>query len=220
MVGGILILLIGFVAFDLQRYMMLEGLDQRIADLFAVYEARPILFTFLFVLAYIILAALSLPGATVFTLTAGAIFGLPLGAVLSILASTTGATLAFVVGRYLFRDWFVSKCGPRLGRVSAEIAKDGGYYLFPLRLIPLFPFLLTNILMAVSPMKTRTFACVTLLGIIPGTLVYALAGLHLDDVEGLRAVMSPLLIAGFALLGLLPLAIKKLVESRKRPTAS
>jgi pyruvate/2-oxoglutarate dehydrogenase complex dihydrolipoamide dehydrogenase (E3) component/uncharacterized membrane protein YdjX (TVP38/TMEM64 family) len=161
---------------------------------------------------YIAVTALSLPGATVMTLAGGAFFGLLWGTVLVSFASTVGATLAFLIARLLFRDAVQNRFGSSLRAVNAGVARDGAFYLFTLRLVPLFPFFVINLLMALTPIRTLVFFLVSQLGMFPATVVYVNAGTHLGKLDSLAGILSPGLVVSFTLLGLFPLIAKKLVD--------
>ncbi|MEN8177600.1 MAG: VTT domain-containing protein, partial [Pseudomonadota bacterium] len=160
----------------------------------------------------IVVTALSLPGATIMTLAGGAIFGLLWGALIVSFASTIGATLAFLVSRFLLRDWVQARFGDKLQAVDEGVKKDGALYLFSLRLVPLFPFFVINLVMALTPMKARTFYWVSQIGMLAGTLVYVNAGTQLAQIESLKGILSPGLLVSFALLGLFPLFAKNVME--------
>ena len=149
------------------------------------------------------------------TIAAGAFFGLVWGSVLVSLASTVGATLAFLLARFLLRDAVQSRFGDRLRAVNAGIARDGAFYLFTLRLVPYFPFIAINLLMALTPIRTLTFFLVSLVGMFPGTVVYVNAGTQLAGLHSLSDILSPGLIASFTLLGVFPLIAKKAVDIMK-----
>jgi pyruvate/2-oxoglutarate dehydrogenase complex dihydrolipoamide dehydrogenase (E3) component/uncharacterized membrane protein YdjX (TVP38/TMEM64 family) len=159
--------------------------------------------------------ALSLPGAAIMTLAGGAVFGLLWGMVLVSFASSLGATLAFLASRFLLRDWVTQRFGQRLQAIDAGIRREGGFYLFTLRLVPVFPFFMINLLMGLTPMRAATFYWVSQLGMLAGTLVYVNAGTQLAGISSLRGILSPGLIASFALLGIFPLIAKKIVDGIK-----
>ena len=207
-----------FFWFDLEHYLSLEFIKSRQAQLETWRAARPVVAGATGFLIYVALAALSLPGAAVMTLAAGAIFGLLWGTLIVSFASTIGATLAFLASRLLFKTWVQSRFGDRLTAVNAGIQKEGGFYLFTLRQVPLFPFFVINLAMGVTPIRPLTFYWVSQLGMLAGTLVYVNAGTQLARVESLSGIASPGLLISFALLGLFPLIAKKgldLVRARK-----
>ena len=193
-----------FVLFDLGQYLNLATLKARQTDLAALHAERPWLVIGAYMAAYIAVTALSLPGAAIMTLAGGAIFGLLAGTVIVSFASTIGATLAFLASRTLLRDWVQSRFGDRLRAINAGVARDGAFYLFSLRLVPVFPFFLVNLLMGLTPIRTGTFYAVSQVGMLLGTVVYVNAGTQLAGISSLSDVASPGLIASFAALGLLP----------------
>lgn len=213
----LLALVVAFFALDLGRFLSLDYLKHRQADFTALYEERPLPFIAGFMLIYIGGVALSLPGAaTVLTLAAGAIFGLLTGTVIVSFASSIGATLAFLAARYMLRDSVQSKFGARLDEVNKGVDKDGAFYLLTLRLVPLVPFFVINLLMALTRMKAWTFYWVSQLGMLAGTVVYVNAGTQLAKIESSRDILSPGLIVSFVLLGVFPLIAKKVVEGIQR----
>jgi pyruvate/2-oxoglutarate dehydrogenase complex dihydrolipoamide dehydrogenase (E3) component/uncharacterized membrane protein YdjX (TVP38/TMEM64 family) len=215
----LLLLLAAVAAFfwlDLGRYLSLEHLKQQQAALAAAYAERPLRFIGAFVLVYIASVALSVPGATVLTLVAGAVFGLVAGTVIVSFASCIGATLAFLAARHVLRDSVQARFGARLRDIDRGIAKDGAFYLFTLRLVPLVPFFVINLLMGVTAMKLRTFYGVSQLGMLAGTVVYVNAGTQLAKVDSLRGIVSPGLLGSFVLLGVFPLVAKRIVDAAQR----
>jgi uncharacterized membrane protein YdjX (TVP38/TMEM64 family) len=201
-----------FFFLDGQQYLSLTALKSQQTSIIDYYQTHPVLTLVWYALIYIAITALSLPGATILTLAGGAIFGLLWGTIIVSFASTIGASLAFLSARYLFRDTIQSKFSEQLKTINEGIEKDGEYYLFTLRLVPLFPFFMINLLMGLTTLKTRTFYGVSQLGMLAGTLVYVNAGTQLGKLESLSGILSPILVGSFALLGLFPLLAKKLVE--------
>jgi dihydrolipoamide dehydrogenase len=200
-----------FFAFDLWRYASLEELRARQHAVAAYRDAHMFETATIYFVVYVAVTALSLPGAAVMTLAGGAFFGLLWGTVLVSFASTVGATLAFLLARFLFRDAVQRRFGANLRALNAGVARDGAFYLFTLRLVPYFPFFVVNLLMALTPIRTLTFFCVSQVGMFPATVVYVNAGTHLAGIESLAGILSPGLIVSFTLLGLFPLIAKKLV---------
>jgi pyruvate/2-oxoglutarate dehydrogenase complex dihydrolipoamide dehydrogenase (E3) component/uncharacterized membrane protein YdjX (TVP38/TMEM64 family) len=200
-----------FFAFDLGRFVSLEELRSQQDAIVAYRDEHMLEAAMIFLLAYIAVTGLSLPGATVMTLAGGAFFGLLWGTVLVSFASTIGATLAFLLARLLFRDAVQNRFGSHLRAVNAGVARDGAFYLFTLRLVPLFPFFVINLLMALTPIRTLTFFLVSQLGMFPATLVYVNAGTHLGKLHSLAGILSPGLVVSFTLLGLFPYIARKLV---------
>jgi pyruvate/2-oxoglutarate dehydrogenase complex dihydrolipoamide dehydrogenase (E3) component/uncharacterized membrane protein YdjX (TVP38/TMEM64 family) len=201
-----------FFAFDLHHYVSLEELRAKQDAIVAYRDEHMLEAALTYLVIYITVTALSLPGATVMTLAGGAFFGLLWGTVLVSLASTTGATLAFLLARLLFRDAVQNRFGANLRAVNAGVARDGAFYLFTLRLVPLFPFFVINLLMALTPIRTLTFFLVSQLGMLPATIVYVNAGTQLGKLESLSGILSPGLVISFTLLGLFPLIAKKVVD--------
>lgn len=202
-----------FFLFDLGRYFTLAEVKARQAEFAAAVGARPLQSAAIFFAVYVLATALSLPGAaTVMTLLAGALFGLGWGVLLVSFASSVGATLAFLASRFLLRDAVRARFGDKLAAIDAGIRRDGPFYLFTLRLIPVFPFFLVNLVMGLTPIATRTFYWVSQLGMLAATAVYVNAGTELARIDSLRGIASPTLIGSFVLLGLFPLIAKKLVD--------
>jgi pyruvate/2-oxoglutarate dehydrogenase complex dihydrolipoamide dehydrogenase (E3) component/uncharacterized membrane protein YdjX (TVP38/TMEM64 family) len=204
-----------FIVLDLGRYLGLDYMKTQQAALEQWRAGQPLLAALLFFLIYVAVTGLSLPGAAVMTLAAGAIFGLLWGTVLASFASSIGATLAFLASRFLLRDWVQGRFGERLRAINEGVGKEGGFYLFTLRLVPVFPFFMINLLMGLTPMRSATFYWVSQVGMLAGTLVYVNAGTQLAGIENLRGILSPGLIASFALLGIFPLIAKKIVDGIK-----
>lgn len=205
-----------FFVFDLGAYLTLANLKARQSELAAFVEANPLAAVAAFFLLYVAVTALSLPGAAILTLAAGAIFGLWEGTLIVSFASTIGASLAFLSSRYLLRDWVKARFGGRIEAIDRGIARDGAFYLLTLRLIPAFPFFLVNLAMGVTAMRLLTFALVSQAGMLPGTIVYVNAGTQLAGIGSTRDIFSPALIGSFVLLGLFPLLAKALVGWWKR----
>lgn len=197
------------------EYLDLQTLKAQQATIDAYFNANPFLTAGIYFAIYVVVTAFSLPGAAVMTLAGGAIFGLLWGTVIVSFASTIGATLAFLVSRYLLRDLVQSRFGDKLKAVNAGIEKDGAFYLFTLRLVPVFPFFVINLVMGLTPLATRTFYWVSQVGMLAGTLVYVNAGTQLARIDSLDGILSPGLIASFTLLGLFPLIARKIVDGVK-----
>ena len=212
---AILALVGAYFAFDLGRFFSLDYIKAQQSAIEAWRAANPQIAIGVFAAVYIAVTALSLPGAAVMTLAAGAIFGLWWGTLIVSFASTIGATLAFLIARFLLRDWVQARFGDKLRVINEGMAKDGPFYLFTLRLVPVFPFFVINLAMALTPLRTWTFFWVSQVGMLAGTLVYVNAGTQLAQIDSLQGILSPGLLASFALLGLLPLVSKKLVDALK-----
>ena len=202
---ALVIVLIGlFFAFDLGRFLSLDVLKASRDGLLQTYQAKPLLVIALFSALYIIFTALSLPGAIILTLAGGAIFGFWVGIPVVLVSATIGATLAFLVARFVLHDAVQKRFGDRLSAINAGVKKDGAFYLFTLRLVPVFPFFLINILMGLTPIKTSTYFWVSLVGMAAGTAVYVNAGTQLAALTSLSGILSPALIGSFALLAAFP----------------
>jgi len=199
-----------FVALDLNQYLSFDSFLAQRAAIDAYAAAHPVQTPALFAAAYIAVTALSLPGAAIMTLVAGALFGLVTGTVIVSFASTIGATLAFLVSRFLLRDWVRARLSDRLKPLDEGIAREGAFYLFALRLVPLFPFWLINLSMGVTAIRTVTFYWVSQVGMLAGTVVYIYAGTQLGQFH-----ISPGLVAAFVLLGVFPLAARRALDMLK-----
>lgn len=209
------VLVAAFFFFDVGRFFSLEYLKSEQAALNTLYENKPALVIGVFFFVYIAVTALSLPGAAILTLAAGAQFGLLLGTLIASFASSIGATLAFLVARYLLRDTVESKFGDKLKTFNRNIERDGALYLFTVRLVPVFPFFLVNLVMGLTRLKTGVFYVVSQVGMLAGTLVFVNAGTQLAKIDSLNQIVSPGLIFSFALLGIFPLIAKKTVDMIK-----
>ncbi|AKH19372.1 pyridine nucleotide-disulfide oxidoreductase [Sedimenticola thiotaurini] len=209
----VLVLLIAsFFLFDLGQYFSLDYLKSQQSALETYRQAHPLQTAALMFLVYVLVTALSLPGAAVMTLAVGAIFGLFWGTVLVSFASTLGATLAFLISRFLLRDMVQTRFGDKLAAINKGIEKDGAFYLFGLRLVPLFPFFVINLAMGLTSLKTITFAWVSQVGMLLGTIVYVNAGTQLGKIDSLSGILSPGLILSFVLLGVFPLIARKILD--------
>ncbi len=211
LVAAVAVLAYLFFAFDLQTYLTLEYFKQQQRAFEAYYTENKVFTATVYFLIYIAVTGLSLPGAAVLTLIAGALFGLGLGLLLVSFASSIGATLAFLVSRFLLRDYVQSRFGDRLGAINAGVAKDGAFYLFTLRLVPLFPFFVINLVMGLTPIRTWVFYVVSQLGMLAGTVVYVNAGTQLAQIETPGDILSWELVLSFTLLGIFPLLAKWVV---------
>ncbi|MGH8609761.1 MAG: FAD-dependent oxidoreductase [Gammaproteobacteria bacterium] len=212
---SVALLLVGFFAFDLGQYLSLAFFKAQQARIDAYYQAQPLRTVGIYFAIYVAVTGLSLPGAAIMTLAAGAIFDLFWGTVIVSFASTIGATLAFLASRFLLRDAVQARFGDKLKAINAGIEKDGSFYLFILRLVPAFPFFVVNLVMGLTPIRTTTFGWVSQLGMLAGTLVYVNAGTQIARIDSLAGILSPGIIASFVLLGLFPLLAKRLAEYAK-----
>jgi dihydrolipoamide dehydrogenase len=204
-----------FFAFDLGHFFTLEYFKSQQAAIAEYYADNSLLAVAIFFVTYVAVTGLSLPGAAIMTLVAGAIFGLLWGTVIVSFASSIGATLAFLTSRFVLRDSIQKKFGDKLAAINAGIAKDGPFYLFTLRLVPAFPFFVINLVMGLTPLKARTFYWVSQLGMLAGTLVYVNAGTEIAKIDSLRGILSPGLILSFTLLGLFPLIARRIINTFK-----
>jgi uncharacterized membrane protein YdjX (TVP38/TMEM64 family) len=196
---------------NLTDYLTLDGIRAQQAALKAYQADYPLTVLGGFFFLYIAVAALSLPGAAIMTLLGGALFGLWPGLLTVSFASSIGATLAFLMARFLLKDWIQARYQKQLSTVNKGFEEEGSFYLFALRLIPVFPFFLVNTLTGVMPIKTRSFYAASQLGMLPGTAVYVYAGTALGKIQSLSDIASPSLLAAFVLLGLFPIVAKKIV---------
>ena len=204
-----------FFVLDLGRFFSLDYIKGAQADFAALYAQRPVQVIAVFFAAYVAVTALSLPGAAIMTLLAGAVFGLVVGTVIVSFASSLGATLAMLFARYVLRDSVKARFGARLADIDKGVQREGAFYLFTLRLVPVFPFFVINLVMGLTAMKAATFYAVSQLGMLAGTLVYVYAGTQLAQINSLAGIVSPGLVAALVLLGVLPLLAKKLVDAVK-----
>ncbi|WP_341919166.1 FAD-dependent oxidoreductase [Polaromonas sp. YR568] len=205
-----------FFALDLGRYLSLAFLKESQSSFQAVFEKNPVWVTLVFFAVYVAVTGLSLPGAVIMTLAAGAGFGLVLGTIVVSFASTLGATLAMLAARYLLQDSIQDRFGKRLDEINKGIKKEGAFYLFSLRLIPVVPFFALNLLMGLTRIRTWTYFWVSQLGMLAGTVVYVNAGTQIAKIDSLQSIASPALIGSFVLLGVLPLAVNKVLQFLKR----
>ncbi|WP_230969047.1 FAD-dependent oxidoreductase [Nitrogeniibacter aestuarii] len=209
------LLIASYFIFDLGRFFSLDYFKAQQAAIEAYRAENPVLTAGLFFLIYVVVTALSFPGAAVLTLVAGAIFGLWWGVLIVSFASSIGATLAFLASRFLLRDWVQKRFGDRLKAINTGVEREGGFYLFTLRLVPAFPFFVINLVMGLTPIRTTTFYWVSQLGMLAGTLVYVNAGTQLGQIESLAGILSPGLVGSFVLLGIFPLIAKRIVATVK-----
>lgn len=205
-VGG---LIAAFFAFDLGQYASLEYLKSVHGEVVGRVHAEPVFSSLVYFAGYVLVTGLSLPGAAVMTLAGGAVFGLLWGLVLVSFASSLGATIAMLISRTLLGDWVQQKYGEQLRSINAGLEKDGAFYLFSLRMVPLFPFFVINLVMGLTPLSAWRFYWVSQLGMLAGTVVFVFAGTQLAEVDSLSDVLSPGLIIAFSLLGLFPLLARK-----------
>jgi len=209
LVGVGLALVAVFVFYDLGRYLTLDAVKASQVSLQALYGSRPLLMIAAYMAIYILVAALSLPGAAVLGLAGGGLFGFWVGTAVVSCASTIGATIACYVARVLLRGWVQAKFGEALATINQGIEREGAFYLFTLRLIPIVPFFVINLVMGLTRMPLVTFFCVSQLGMLAGTMVFVNAGKELAKLDSAAGIFSPGLILSFALLGIFPITVKR-----------
>ena len=212
-VGVLVILVVVFFQFDLGQYLTLDYIKSQQQNIDQFYAENRLLTLIGFFLLYVVITGASLPGAAVLTLVAGGIFGLLTGLILVSFASTIGASIAFLVSRYLFRDTVQNRFGPSLKAINDGIEKDGAFYLFALRLVPAFPFFVINLVMGLTTLRLWTFFWVSQLGMLAGTVVYVNAGTQLAQVESASGIFSGEIIFSFVLLAMLPFIGRKVVNT-------
>lgn len=212
----LVLLIVLFKALHLDHYLTLEALKSSREGLARLYAEHRLAVIAAYMLLYIVATALSLPGAVILTLAGGALFGLVTGTIVISFASTIGATLACLVSRFLLRDWVQTRFADNLQRINEGMEREGGFYLFTLRLIPVFPFFIINLVMGLTRIRIFTYYWVSQLGMLPATLVYVNAGKELGRLESLAGILSPGLLFSFVLLGLFPLIVKNIVAAVKK----
>ena len=212
-------LIASYFVFDLGQYFSLGYIKEQQSAFDALYQDNPALILGGFFALYVIVTALSLPGAAIMTLAAGALFGFWIALALVSFASSAGATLAFLASRFLFHDTVQNRFGERLKKLNEGVKKEGAFYLFTLRLVPVVPFFIINLVMGLTPIKARTFYWVSQVGMLAGTAVYVNAGTQLGQIDSLGGLLSPELLGAFVLLGIFPW-IAKAIMARLRAFGS
>lgn len=212
LIGLIVLLIFIFFYSGLHQYANLDFLKTQQATIDEYNSTHPLTAALIFFTTYIFITGLSLPGAAILTLAGGAIFGVVIGTLLVSFASTIGATLAFLASRFLFREPLQKRFSEKLRIINQGIEKDGAFYLFTLRLVPVFPFFVINLLMGLTPIKTLTFFIISQIGMLAGTIVYVYAGTQLAKISTVKDILSPELIMSLTLLGLFPLIAKKTID--------
>jgi uncharacterized membrane protein YdjX (TVP38/TMEM64 family) len=215
LLGIALIIVVLVVGLNFGQHLTLDNAKLKQAELSSFIESNFFIAIALYFVSYVAITALSIPGAAVVTLLGAALFGFWISLALVSFASTIGATLAFLSSRYLLRDWVQKKFGNKLTAVNQGVEKDGPFYLFSLRLIPVFPFFLINLLMGLTPISTIRFYLVSQLGMLPGTAVYLNAGTQLAQIDSLAGIVSPAVLLSFALLGIFPIIVKWIMNKFK-----
>jgi len=216
LVAGVLCAVGLFFMLDLHHFLSLSALKARHMDFLAFYQKHALPTMAIYMLTYITMAALSLPGAAIMTLGAGALFGLFKGTLLAVLSSTIGATLAFLVSRFLFRDYIRNKFKDKLENINQGLEREGAFYLLTLRLVPIFPFFIINLVMGVTNISTRVFAGVSLVGMLGGCIVYVNAGTQLARIDSLKGILSPGILSAFVLLAAFSLVARKIIDRIRR----
>jgi uncharacterized membrane protein YdjX (TVP38/TMEM64 family) len=196
---------------NLGHYITLSYMKGSLDGFKALYAEHRFSVIFIYFAVYVIAASLSLPGAVVLTIAGGALFGFLTGTLIVSFASTIGATLACFVARFFLRDWVQGKFGDRIVKINEGIEKEGAFYLFTLRLIPVFPFWIINLVMGLTKMPLRRFYWVSQLGMLAGTMVYINAGKELARIDSLKGIISPGLLVSFVLLGIFPIVVKRML---------
>lgn len=201
-----------FFLFDLEQYFSLSNLKNELTAFKEYYGQHKIVTMGIYMVIYILMAALSLPGAAVMTLAGGALFGIFYGILLVSFASTIGATLAFLFSRYMFKEWVQNRFSSKLAAINKGMDKEGGFYLFTLRIVPIFPFFVINLVMGLTTIKTFVFYIVSQVGMFPGTIVFVNAGTQLAKIESASGILSLNIILSFALLGIFPIVAKRFTD--------
>ncbi|MCU8158087.1 TVP38/TMEM64 family protein [Vibrio vulnificus] len=217
--GILLIATIILLAVNFSQYLTLDNAKAQQLALNSFIEENFLFASISYFVIYVGLTAFSVPGATVVTLLGAALFGFWYSLLLVSFASTIGATIAFLSSRYLLKDWVQARFGDKLSAINQGVEKDGAFYLFSLRLIPVFPFFLINLLMGLTPISIGRYYLTSQIGMLPGTAVYLNAGTQLADINSLSGILSPTVLASFALLGVFPIAVKWIM-SKFRPQFS
>ncbi|HAS6054530.1 TVP38/TMEM64 family protein [Vibrio vulnificus] len=217
--GILLIATIILLAVNFSQYLTLDNAKAQQLALNSFIEENFLFASISYFVIYVGLTAFSVPGATVVTLLGAALFGFWYSLLLVSFASTIGATIAFLSSRYLLKDWVQARFGDKLSAFNQGVEKDGAFYLFSLRLIPVFPFFLINLLMGLTPISIGRYYLTSQIGMLPGTAVYLNAGTQLADINSLSGILSPTVLASFALLGVFPIAVKWIM-SKFRPQLS
>ena len=212
----ILILISIFFFSDLKNFFTLVYVKENLINIRLLFKENVLLFSLIFSLIYIMSSALSLPFATLLTLLSGYIFGLTLGTFIVSLCSTVGASIAFLTSKFLFYDFIQKKYKKQLVTINKEFINEGIFYIFALRLVPVFPFFVVNIVTSLLPIKLSTFFWVSMLGMFPATLVYVNAGNELSKINSFSDILSFQVLISFSLIGILPLTIKFLLNKIRR----
>lgn len=212
----IMLAIIAFFFYDIQQYATLDYIKAKQQNIFEYYKQNFFFVLVLFIFLYVLVTALSLPVATFLTLLGGALFGFSTGLIIVSFASTIGATLAFLMARFLAQNYVQKYYKKQLSKINKKFKSEGAFYLFALRLVPVFPFFIINVVMGLMTIKTWTFYWVSQLGMLPGTIVYVYAGTQLAQIETFSDITTPSMLIAFALLGLFPLIAKNFVQFMRK----
>ncbi|MBY8019642.1 TVP38/TMEM64 family protein [Vibrio fluvialis] len=218
--GLILLAVIIGLGLTFSQYLTLDNAKAQQALLSEYIAEHLLAAALIYFVSYVLITAFSIPGAAVVTLLGAALFGFWLSLLLVSFASTIGATLAFLSSRYLLRDWVQQRFGDKLNAINQGVERDGAFYLLSLRLIPVFPFFLINLLMGLSPIGVARYYWVSQLGMLPGTAVYLNAGTQLAQIDSLSGIVSPSVLLSFSLLGVFPLLMKWVMNRLVRRSAN
>tara|TARA_B110000093_G_scaffold80406_1_gene87236 strand:- start:181 stop:873 length:693 start_codon:yes stop_codon:yes gene_type:complete len=208
----IVLAIIAFFFYDIQQYTTLDYIKAKQQNIIEYYKQNFFFVLVLFIFLYVLVTALSLPVATFLTLLGGALFGFSTGLIIVSFASTIGATLAFLMARFLAQNYVQKNFKNQLSKINKKFKSEGSFYLFALRLVPVVPFFIINVVMGLMTIKTWTFYWVSQLGMLPGTIVYVYAGTQLAQIETFSDITSPSMLIAFALLGLFPLIAKNFIQ--------
>ena len=208
----IVLAIIAFFFYDIQQYTTLDYIKEKQQNIIEYYKQNFFFVLVLFIFLYVLVTALSLPVATLLTLVGGALFGFSTGLIIVSFASTIGATLAFLMARFLAQNYVQKNFKNQLSKINKKFKSEGSFYLFALRLVPVVPFFIINVVMGLMTIKTWTFYWVSQLGMLPGTIVYVYAGTQLAQIETFSDITSPSMLIAFALLGLFPLIAKNFIQ--------
>ena len=212
----IMLAILAFFFYDIQQYATLDYIKAKQQNIFEYYKQNIFFVLVLFIFLYVLVTALSLPVATFLTLLGGALFGFSTGLIIVSFASTIGATLAFLMARFLAQNYVQKYYKKQLSKINKKFKSEGAFYLFALRLVPVFPFFIINVVMGLMTIKTWTFYWVSQLGMLPGTIVYVYAGTQLAQIETFSDITTPSMLIAFALLGLFPLIAKNFVQFMRK----
>lgn len=216
LISAIIALIISFFIFDLHQYFDFDYIKSKQQAIVDYYQANPLQSIIIFFVVYVLATSFSLPGASILSLLAGAVFGLFLGSVLVIFAATIGATIAFWLARYLLGNTIQERYADKLKTINAGVEKDGAFYLLTLRLLPVFPFFIINVLMGLTPIRTITYVVTSFFGMLAGTIIYVNVGTQLANLESVSGILTPSIWGAFILLAIFPWIAKSIISAIKR----